>query len=246
VTQLVTQKVSLHVADGSTMNAYVARPEEGAAHPGLLVFQEAFGVNAHIRDVAERFARAGVVAIAPELFHRTAPGFEADYKDFPATVPHMRAMTVEGTSHDIRAAYDWLRNDPQVQKERIASLGFCMGGRASFLANATVPLEAAISFYGGGIAPALLPQVANLHAPMLFFWGGQDKHIPQEQIRAVIDECKRLAKPFINVEISEADHGFFCDARASYHPEAATLAWNICESFLHFHVHKPELRTRVR
>ena len=228
------------------MNAYVARPTEGAAHPGLLVFQEAFGVNAHIRDVAERFARAGVVAIAPELFHRTASAFDADYNDFPASVPHMRAMTVEGTMHDIRATYDWLLNDSHVRKEHIASIGFCMGGRASFLANATVPLQGAISFYGGGIAPALLPQVANLHAPMLFFWGGRDKHIPQAQIRAVTDECKRLAKPYINVEISEADHGFFCDARASYHPEAATLAWNLCESFLHFHVHKPELRTRVR
>ena len=228
------------------MNAYVARPTEGAAHPGLLVFQEAFGVNAHIRDVTERFARAGVVAIAPELFHRTASAFDADYNDFPASVPHMRAMTVEGTMHDIRATYDWLLNDSHVRKEHIASIGFCMGGRASFLANATVPLQGAISFYGGGIAPALLPQVANLHAPMLFFWGGRDKHIPQAQIRAVTDECKRLAKPYINVEISEADHGFFCDARASYHPEAATLAWNLCESFLHFHVHKPELRTRVR
>jgi carboxymethylenebutenolidase len=133
-----------------------------------------------------------------------------------------------------------------VRKEAIASIGFCMGGRASFLANATVPLQAAISFYGGGIAPGLLPQAASLHAPMLFFWGGKDKHIGPEQIRAVIDECKRLGKPYVNVEISDADHGFFCNARASYHPEAASLAWNICESFLHFHVHKPELRTRVR
>jgi carboxymethylenebutenolidase len=81
---------------------------------------------------------------------------------------------------------------------------------------------------------------------MLFFWGGRDKHIPAEQIRAVVDECKRLGKPYVNVEISDADHGFFCDARASYHPEAASLAWSICEAFLHFHVHKPELRTRVR
>jgi carboxymethylenebutenolidase len=153
---------------------------------------------------------------------------------------------VEGLTQDIRAAYDWLQGDPQVRKDAIASIGFCMGGRASFLANATVPLQAAISFYGGGIAPALLPQVATLHAPMLFFWGGRDKHIGQEQIRAVIDECKRLGKPYVNVEISDADHGFFCDARASYHPEAANLAWGICESFLHFHVHRPELRKRVR
>jgi carboxymethylenebutenolidase len=245
-TQIVTQKATLQVADGSTMNAYVARPADGAPRPGLMVFQEAFGVNAHIRDVTERCARSGVVAIAPELFHRTAAGFEAAYTDFPATVPHMRAMTVEGLMQDIRAAYDWLQSDPQARKGAIASIGFCMGGRASFLANATVPLQAAISFYGGGIAPALLPQVASLHAPMLFFWGGRDKHIGQEQIRAVIDECKRLGKPYVNVEISDADHGFFCDARASYHPEAASLAWGICESFLHFHVHRPELRKRVR
>jgi carboxymethylenebutenolidase len=245
-TQIVTQKVTLQVADGNTMNAYVARPADGAPRPGLMVFQEAFGVNAHIRDVTERCARAGVVAIAPELFHRTAPGFEAAYTDFPATVPHMKAMTVEGLMQDIRAAYDWLQGDPQVRKDAIASIGFCMGGRASFLANATVPLQAAISFYGGGIAPALLPQVASLHATMLFFWGGRDKHIGPEQIRAVIDECKRLGKPYVNVEISDADHGFFCDARASYHPEAASLAWGICESFLHFHVHRPELRKRVR
>jgi carboxymethylenebutenolidase len=246
VTQIVTQKVSLRVADGSAMNAYVARPADGSAHPGLLVFQEAFGVNAHIREVTERLARAGVVAIAPELFHRTAPGFEGRYDDFPASVPHMKAMTVEAMTQDIRAAYDFMVGDPQVRKEAIASIGFCLGGRASFLANATVPLQAAISFYGGGIAPGLLPQVANLHAPMLFFWGGKDKHIGQEQIRALIDECKRVSKPYVNVEISEADHGFFCNARASYHSEAANLAWNICESFLHFHVHRPELRTRVR
>jgi len=246
VTQIGTQNVTLQVGEGSAMNAYVARPADGKAHPGLLVFQEAFGVNEHIRDVTERCARAGVVAIAPELFHRTATGFEARYTDFPSTVPHIKAMSVEGLTQDIRAAYDFLVGDPQVRKDAIASIGFCMGGRASFLANATVPLQAAISFYGGGIAPALLPQVASLHATMLFFWGGRDKHIPAEQIRAVVDECKRLGKPYVNVEISDADHGFFCDARASYHPEAASLAWSICEAFLHFHVHKPELRTRVR
>jgi carboxymethylenebutenolidase len=234
------------VADGSTMGAYVARPADGAVHPGLLVFQEAFGVNAHIRDVTERFARAGVVAIAPELFHRTAPGFEGKYDDFPAVTSHLKAMTVEGTTQDIRAAYDWLSNDPQVRKGAIASIGFCMGGRASFLANATVPLQGAISFYGGGIAPALLPQVGHLHAPMLFFWGGKDKHIGADQIRAIVDECKRVGKPYVNVEFSDADHGFFCDARPSFHPEAAQLATGICEAFLHFHIHKPELRTRVR
>src|SRR5271168_774077 len=84
-TQIATQKATLQVADGSAMNAYVARPADGAPRPGMMVFQEAFGVNAHIRDVTERCARSGLVAIAPELYHRTATGFEAKYTDFPST-----------------------------------------------------------------------------------------------------------------------------------------------------------------
>ena len=82
--KLKTENVTLQAADGTSMNAYVATPSEGGKLPGLLIFQEAFGVNPHIRDVTERFARAGYVAIAPELFHRTGPGFQGTYTDFPA------------------------------------------------------------------------------------------------------------------------------------------------------------------
>src|SRR5512135_2809806 len=84
--------VELSVTDGTTMSAYVARPAGGGRHPGLLVFQEAFGVNAHIRDVTERFAREGYLAISPELFHRTAPGLEAGYTNFAEVMPHMQAL----------------------------------------------------------------------------------------------------------------------------------------------------------
>ena len=83
--------VQLSVNDGTTMRAWVARPKEEGTYPGLLVFQEAFGVNAHIRDVAGRFAREGFVAVAPELFHRTGSGVEVRYDDFPSAAPHMRA-----------------------------------------------------------------------------------------------------------------------------------------------------------
>src|SRR5665213_2515794 len=81
MTNINTQNITLQVADGTSMNAYVAAPADGAKAPSLLVFQEAFGVNAHIRDVAERFAKQGYVAIAPELFHRTGPGFQGAYTD---------------------------------------------------------------------------------------------------------------------------------------------------------------------
>jgi carboxymethylenebutenolidase len=234
--EITTEKVTLKVADGTSMNAYIARPAESGKFPGMLVFQEAFGVNAHIRDITERLARQGYVAIAPELYHRTGAGFEGSYTDFPAVMPHMQAMKEEGSVQDIQAAYEWLKSNEHVISDRIASIGFCMGGRMSFLASSVVPLRAAISFYGGGIAPALLPRAANLSGPMLFFWGGLDKHIPAEQIRTVVDELKRLGKSFVNVELSDADHGFFCDARASYNPTAATLARTLTLKFLETHV----------
>ena len=242
---ITTDKHTLAVADGSSMQAFVARPEEKGSFPGMLVFQEAFGVNAHIRDVTQRIAREGYVAIAPELFHRSAaPGLEVRYDDFPSAMPHMKALTEQGLSDDVRATYEWLRDSTHVVPDRIGSIGFCMGGRVSFLANAAIELRAAISFYGGGIAPALLPHAANLHAPMVFFWGGLDKHIPQDQIRSVIDAVKAAGKPYINVEISDADHGFFCDARPSYNPVAAKEAWSLVVSFLEAHVKRSEERTQ--
>ncbi len=88
--EIATQRVTLQVADGTSMNAYTARPAEEGKFPGMLVFQEAFGVNAHIRDITERIAREGYVAIAPELFHRTGPGFEGSYTDFPPSCPTCR------------------------------------------------------------------------------------------------------------------------------------------------------------
>ncbi len=243
---ITTEKVSLKVADGTAMNAYVARPSDEAKHPGVLVFQEAFGVNAHIRDLTERFTREGYVSIAAELYHRTAPGFEGKYDDFQSVMPHMKAMTEKGLLEDIRAAYDWLKNNSHVTPDKIASVGFCLGGRVSFLACATLPLQASISFYGGNIAPALLPKIADLHAPIMFFWGGLDKHIGVEQIRAIVDECKRLGKTYVNVEFSNADHGFFCDVRPSYNPAAASLAWNLTTTYLLLHLGKIDDRTRLR
>jgi len=235
--KIATQKVTLSISDGTSMNAYVARPDEAGKVPGMLVLQEAFGVNAHIRDVTERIAREGYVVIAPELFHRSAaPGFESGYDNFPAVMPHMQALTEEGQAADIRAAYDWLRASPQVSPDRVGSIGFCMGGRASFLADATLPLQASISFYGGGIAQTLLPRAGALHAPILLFWGGLDSHITVEHRRAVEDALTAAKKPFINVNVSYADHGFFCDARASYNPIAAALAWKLTLQFLDTYV----------
>src|ERR1700693_124865 len=124
-TVIVQEKVELVVADGTRMAAYVSRPEQRGPRPGLLVFQEAFGVNGHIRNVYDRFAAQGYVAIAPELFHRTAtPGFEGRYTDFPAVMPHTKAVTTETAEMDVRAAYQWLGSNAHVRPDEISSVGF--------------------------------------------------------------------------------------------------------------------------
>src|SRR5437660_12557267 len=105
--EIASEKVTIDVGDGTRMDAYHAKPQGGGRRPGLLVLQEAFGVNSHIRDVADRFAREGFAALAPELFHRTAPGLDAPYGDFAAVMPHYQALTVEGLSADLTAAHAW-------------------------------------------------------------------------------------------------------------------------------------------
>ncbi len=147
-------------------------------------------------------------------------------------MPHARAVTPAGAEADLRAAFDWLQSQKEVQSGRIFSIGFCMGGRVSFLANTSLPLRAAVSFYGGGIAPDLLDRAAQLHGPMLLIWGGLDKHIKPEHRRAVADALTAAGKTYVNVEFSNADHGFFCDERAAYQPHAARQAWSLLLEFL--------------
>jgi len=231
-----SEYVTLSVADGTSMKAYVSRPAS-APRGGLIVFQEAFGVNPHIRDVTDRFAKEGYLSIAPELFHRTAPGLEAGYTNFPEVVPHMQALTNNGLEADIRAAHGWLQLGGS---KTISAIGYCMGGRTACLAAITVPLACSISYYGGGIGPggmfpSLIDRIKDVGAPMLFFWGGLDAHIGPEAVTAVNDALRAAKKTWINAEFSFADHGFFCDARASYNAEAAKESWALTLTFLGTH-----------
>lgn len=222
--------VSLTASDNTQFNAYTAFPATEGPHPGIILLQEAFGVNGHIRNVADRLAQAGYVVIAPEVFHRTAaPGLEIPYSDFASAMPHYTAVTPEGVTADVQACYNWLRARAGVT-EKIGSIGFCLGGRLSFLANAVLPLAAGVSYYGGG-THLLKDRAPYLHAPHLFFWGGQDQHISPEQISAVIDALEAAGKPYLNTVISYADHGFHCDERPSYHPQAAAEAWALTLAF---------------
>jgi carboxymethylenebutenolidase len=212
------------VADGTEMDLYVAVPDGPGPYPAILVLQEGFGVNHHIRSVAERLCAAGYAVVSPDLFHRTVRRFEGSYTDIPAIMPHFQAVTVAGLTADLQAAYEWLRQAPAVAHEQTGSVGFCLGGRVSFLANAVLPLAAAVSYYGGGL-DQLANEAVKLHGPHLFFWGGLDAHIPPAVIDTIVDATKAAGKDYTSVVISYADHGFHCDERSSYHPLAAKEAW---------------------
>jgi len=222
-----SEYVDLAVADGSTMRAWHTRPAKQAGHAGLMVFQEAFGVNSHIRSAADRFAEAGYVVMAPELYHRSAAEFEGKYEDIAPSIALARQLKPEKLEQDIRAAYDFLH---QSAGDKIVCVGYCMGGRVSFVANITVPVKAAVSYYGGGLAD-IIGRASDCSAPMLFFWGEQDQHIPSEQRQKVAEGMSESRHQSVQVTFSDAGHAFFNDQRPSYNAAASKLAWELTLSF---------------
>jgi carboxymethylenebutenolidase len=229
-----TEWVDLSVSDGTKMRTYVATPAS-APRAAIIVFQEIFGINSHIRDITERFAKQGYLAISPELFHRTGPKFECGYSDAEVQqgIGHMMKVAPQGLEADIQATFAFAKESGLA----VAATGFCMGGRTAFLAASLVPLACGISFYGGGIAPGpfgpgLLDRIPHLQAPVLFLWGGKDTHIPLESVDQIVAAMRASGKSFVTAEFSEAEHGFFCNQRASYHPASAAVAWPMALAYL--------------
>jgi len=228
------EHVTTPVDDGTSLDLYVARPAgDHDRHAGVIVLQEIWGVNAHIRDVTDRFARLGYTAAAPDIFHRTAPNFEAPYTETSGR-EHANAITAEGIGADLAATHAWLRAEllPGTDNPEVAAVGFCMGGRLAWVANAMLPLSCAVSFYGGGIASAHLDLAAAQRAPVLLLWGGKDKFISRDDRRAVADALDAAGKRYTEVNVGHADHGFFCDQRPSYDAEATREAWGLVTAFL--------------
>jgi carboxymethylenebutenolidase len=220
-----TERVEIPVSDGTTMSGHLVVPEGDERRPGLLILQEIFGVNDHIKDVAERYAREGYVTFAPDLFHRIVPGHIGSYEDIPASIQLAMKYDAAQSEADIRAAADFLSNHPAVNG-RLGCLGFCMGGRLAFVA---------ISFYGS-IAPDKLSYAPTLSGPMMLIWAGQDHFIKHESQQKTVDKLRELGKPYVNVEFSAQNHGFFCDARSDYDAGAARQAWALTTAFLATHL----------
>ncbi len=233
---LKTQTIELKPTDGGVMRAYISQNAELSPRWGILVFPEVFGVNPHMRSVTDRFGEHGYLALCPEIFHRTAPaGWEGGYADWSAAAPHYQALTEEGFLADATAGFDWLKSQGV---EKIAAAGFCLGGRIAFVANSALPLSAAVSYYGGNIAPASLPRAKDQKSPLLLHWGGLDKHLTPEVVASVEASLKAAGKEYISTVYSKADHAFNCDARPNYHAESAELAWVSTIAFLKLHLSK--------
>ena len=226
---ILENDITLEVDDGGQMNAHTAEPAGGTSH-GLLLLQEAFGVNGHIRDLSRRFAGEGYRVIAPELYHRWAPGFEASYDDLASAKEIMARLTTETLEADLRAAYEWLHDEHGMASTAIGSVGFCLGGRVSLLANMALDLGASVSFYGGGM-PKLAERANEVSAPAMFLWGRRDHAISAEDREIILSALDEAGKAYTSVLFSEAEHGFFCDPRKSYNPDAAAQAWPLTLAF---------------
>lgn len=215
------------------IDAYLAQPRVENPVAAVIVIQEIFGVNAHIRDVTERFAQVGYVAIAPAIYQRTAPGFEVGYTaETTAQGRKYKDMTkAEELLSDLQATIAYLRTLPTVQPESIGAIGFCFGGHVVYL-GATLPdIKATACFYGGGIATMTpgggaptLERTPEIQGSIDLFFGTQDDLIPNEQIDQ-IEQALQQHQIDYRLFRYPAGHGFFCDQRADYNAEAAADAW---------------------
>lgn len=223
------------------IDAYLAQPIAAGPWPAVIVFQEVFGVNDHIRAVTDRIAQLGYVAIAPALYQRTAPGFEVGYTaaDLELGRTYKNQTTAAELLGDTRATLAYLKTLPQVKGDAIGTIGFCFGGHVAYLVATLPEIKATASFYGAGIATMTpgggaptLSRTAEMQGTLYAFFGNQDPLIsPQEvaQIRTTLEQHRIDHRIFHY----DADHGFCCDQRPSYQPQAAADAWHQVEQLFH-------------
>jgi carboxymethylenebutenolidase len=231
--------VQLNTPDGK-MECYVAQPKGGGSYPGVVVIQEAFGVNSHIKKVTERIAAEGYVAIAPDIFHREAERL-IPYSEMSKAIATMQRVVDSKAMGDIGAAIAHLKSQSNVKAGSLGVIGFCMGGRLTYLtaAHHANDIKAAVPYYGGGIPmgnPSPLSRTGEIKCPMYLFFGGKDQLIPMDHVNQVKAEltAKKISS---QVEVyPDAGHGFFCDDRGSYHEASAKDAWEKTKSFFKQHL----------
>jgi len=236
-----TEDISIQTTDGP-MAAHVAKPSDGGAHPAVIVIIEAFGLNDHIKATTDKIAELGYYAIAPDVYHRWEDTV-VEYTDLGNALKFLSKLNDSMIEVDIGATLNHLEGNADVKSDAIGICGFCMGGRITFLSAALFPgkIKAAAPFYGGGIAGregSPLSKAGAITAPMILFFGQKDPMIPKKQVDQIEGRLEELGNNFELHYYEGADHGFMCDERPSYHPEAATDAWermtNWFEKYLNY------------
>ncbi len=232
--------VQLNSSDGK-MDASVAQPKGGGNYPGVVVIQEAFGVNDHIKKVTERIASEGYVAIAPDIYHREGERV-IPYAEMPKAIAALQRVVDGKAMEDVGAAIAHLKSQSNVKSGSIGVTGFCMGGRLTYLAAAhhANDVKCAVPYYGGGIPmgnPSPLSRTKEIKCPMYLFFGAKDQLIPKEHVDQIKTELTANNVPFQLEVYPDAGHGFFCDDRAmSYNQSAATDAWEKTRAFFAQHL----------
>ncbi len=217
---------------GSSMEGYVTRPEGDGPHPAVIVIQEVWGVNSHIQAVADRLPAQGYVGVAPSMFHRQGKMMTGLHEELDTAISRMQQCTDQGIVADVRAAVDYAKAQPFVNSNKIGIVGFCFGGRVCYLAAANIPdLSASVVFYGGNIGvpygdgPSPLDQTANISCPILGLFGEEDANPTLADVANIDAELNKHDKAHEFHNYAGAGHGFHCEARASYRPEAAQDGW---------------------
>ena len=228
--ELYTNVSAEYVSLGGGLRGYFARPVHGGVQPGIVLFQEAFGLNPYVESEVRRLAASGYAAIAPDIFR----GKQFSYADMAPVMANMQTLTDEGLLADAKACLDFFDGRDDIKHEGYGAIGFCMGGRLAFLAAAEFGsrIAAAVAFYGGGIAPApesprtpQLHRIPGISASLLMIYGADDHAIDATEHGRLAAALSAAKKEYAISVYPDAGHGFASRDRDSYRPDVADVAW---------------------
>ncbi|MEE2743953.1 MAG: dienelactone hydrolase family protein [Bdellovibrionota bacterium] len=235
--EIIKEKVT-YPNNGLNISGYLCTPIGEGPFPCIIVLQEIFGINIHIREVTEKIAQEGYIALAPALYQRQAPDFESGHseEDIVLGRKYKEQTKANELLSDIAQAISFLKKKTQCLP-LFGTIGFCFGGHVAYLA-ATIPeIKATVSFYGAGI-PTMTPgggaptlsRTKEIQGAVQCFFGIEDKLIPKDHVDQIQAELKKNGVDF-RVNLFPAGHGFFCNHRPDYDEESSQLAWEKVKSF---------------